>query len=115
MDVGCTVFAVKNTEITVACRANSTSGSTKIEWFKNGYQMSDRFIGDVAAIFGSLKIRKLGRFNEGSYTCRASNDEGETEALFTAKIVGEFSDFKGSYYGFHLVVNLLRINIKTPG
>ncbi|XP_068741513.1 hemicentin-1-like isoform X2 [Montipora capricornis] len=90
VDVGCTVFAVKNTEITVACRANSTSGSTKIEWLKNGFQVSDRFIGDVAAISGSLQIRKLGRFNEGSYTCRASNDEGETDALFTAKIVVPF-------------------------
>lgn len=92
VDVGCTVYAVRGTEITVACRASAAPCAPK--WFKNGYPVTDRFIGDVAAIGGSLKIRRLGRFNEGTYTCRASNKVGETEALFTAKIIGEFSDLK---------------------
>ena len=91
VDVGCTVYAARGTEITVACRASATAGTPKIKWFRNGYLVSDRYIGGVAAIDGSLRIRRLGRFNEGTYTCRASNDAGSSEALFTAKIVGEFS------------------------
>ncbi|KAL9986930.1 hypothetical protein ACROYT_G001147 [Oculina patagonica] len=88
VDVGSTVWAVKGTEITVSCRASSPSGTpVRIQWFRYGYPVTERFLGDVAAREGALRIRKLGRFNEGTYTCRASNQAGDTEALFTAKII----------------------------
>ena len=92
VDVGCSVWAVRGTEITVSCRASSPDGTAPtIEWLRYGYLVTDRYQGDVAARDGSLRIRRLGRFNEGTFTCRASNDAGETDALFTAKIIGECS------------------------
>lgn len=94
MDVGCTVYAVKGAQITVSCRANSTNGATKIEWFKDGFPIGERFEANVAARLGSLTIRALNRFNEGTYTCKASSNEGVTEALFTAKIAGELRRFQ---------------------
>lgn len=89
VDVGSTVWAVKGTEITVSCRASSEFGNHKIEWLRYRAVVTERFRGDVAAIDGTLRIRRLTRFNEGTFTCRASNDAGETKALFTAKIIGE--------------------------
>ena len=94
VDVGCTVYAVKGAQITVSCRANSTNGATKIEWFKDGFPVKERFEANVAARLGSLTIRVLNRFNEGTYTCKASSSEGVTEALFTAKIAGELRIFQ---------------------
>lgn len=93
VDVGCTVYAVKGAQITVSCRASALTGTPKIEWFRNGFPVQEnRFSGDVAVIRGALRIRRLGRFNEGSYRCRASNKAGRTEAFFTAKIIREYSD-----------------------
>ena len=91
VDVGCSVWAVKGTEITVSCRASSPTGApVRILWLRNGWPVTERFRADVAARDGVLTIRKLGRFNEGTYTCRASSNTGESEALFTAKIIGEW-------------------------
>ena len=89
VDVGSTVWAVRGTEITVSCRASSNFDSPKIEWLGRRLLITDRFRGGVAAIYGTLKIRRLTRFNEDTYTCKASNDAGETKALFTAKIIGK--------------------------
>lgn len=91
VDVGSTVYAVKGAQITVSCRASAPTDTPKIEWLRNGYPVTDRFMGDVAAIDGVLRIRRLGRFNEGTYACRASNDAGDKEALFTAKIISEYT------------------------
>ena len=94
VDVGCTVYAIKGAQITVSCRANSTNGATKIEWLKDGFPIGERFEANVAARLGLLTIRVLNRFNEGTYTCKASSNEGVTEALFTAKIAGELRRFQ---------------------
>ena len=94
VDVGSTVWAVRGTEIAVSCRASSSSGlSTEIEWFRSyGGPVTERFRGGVAAREGTLTIRNLGRFNEGTYKCRASNKAGSTTALFTAKIISKYID-----------------------
>lgn len=94
VDVGCSVWAVKGTEISVSCKASSPTGApVKILWLRYGWPVTERFRGDVAARGGVLTIRKLGRFNEGTYTCRASSSGGQSEALFTAKIIGECVKF----------------------
>ena len=92
VDVGSTVYAVRGTDITVSCKASASPdyGEIKIEWLMHGTPVTDRFRGDVAAIDGALRIRRVGLFNEGTYTCRASNDAGATEALFTVKRVSEY-------------------------
>ena len=94
VDVGSTVWAVRGTDITVSCRASSPSGlTTEIEWFRSyGDPVTERFRGGVAATDGTLTIRNLGRFNEGTYTCRASNKAGSMTALFTAKIISKCID-----------------------
>lgn len=96
VDVGSTVWAVRGTEITVSCRASSNFDTPKILWYRNGVVMTDRFRGSVAAIDGILRIRRLTRFNEDTYTCKASNTAGERRALFTAKLFGMW---KVSYFG----------------
>lgn len=85
VDVCSTVYAVTGSDISVTCRASSTSGKPKIEWFKYGYPVTNRYSADVAAIDGVLRIRRVSRFNEGSYTCKASNEEGKSEEYFTLK------------------------------
>lgn len=99
VDVGSTVWAVRGTEIAVSCRASSPSGiPTKIEWLRSyGAPVTERFRGGVGAREGTLTIRKLGRFNEGTYTCRASNKAGYTTALFTAKIISKYINIKSCY------------------
>ena len=100
VDVGSTVWAVRGTEIIVSCRASSPSGTpTKIQWLRYGgeYPVTERFQGGVAARDGTLTIRSLTRFNEGTYTCRASNKAGSTTALFTAKIFSKYIEMCSCY------------------
>lgn len=85
VDVCSTVYAVTGSDISVTCRASSTSGKPKIEWFRYGYPVTNRYSADVAAFDGVLRIRRVSRFNEGSYTCKASNEEGKSEEYFTLK------------------------------
>ena len=91
VDVGSTVYAVKGTEITVSCKV-SANDPIKVEWLRFGLPVIPRFQGGVAAVNGVLTIRRLSRFNEGSYTCRASNENGEAEEIFSAKILGKLSN-----------------------
>ncbi|XP_048583436.1 hemicentin-2 isoform X2 [Nematostella vectensis] len=90
--VGSSVWSVKGSEITVKCRTPDED-KAMIQWFTEGgfYEIKrfQRYEDDVGIDDeGNLHIRSVGRFNEGTYQCKATRLAGASStAAFTLKIL----------------------------
>ena len=54
------------------------------------YELDRWFEDDVAAVNNKLVIQRLNRYNEGRYTCEATNREGKDQAMFEVKIICKY-------------------------
>ena len=59
----------------------------KIQWFFQGDEIKNNTQSYIVSTQNGLTIKKIPQTAEGNYTCKATNDEGEIEAIGEIKVV----------------------------
>lgn len=71
----------------------------KIQWFFQGDEIKNNTQSYIVSTQNGLTIKKIPQTAEGNYTCKATNDEGEIEAIGEIKVVNSTKIIKGPEAG----------------